>query len=144
VSSCFCSVRLSSRNNPTLERGLVASPPHQQEGGRISRLGQHSPDFTAVVLPVRCKMRDWLLSDNLPTGVKFAVTTSVPALVSLCRRDDGHWYVTADGRYVVGFSGPAAHELAARQRTELAELMNVDQPDSSENDEKAELFQTDR
>jgi hypothetical protein len=68
----------------------------------------------------------------------------MPALVSLCRRDDGHWYVTADGQYVVGFSGPAAHELAARQRTELAELMNVDQPDSSENDAKAELFQADR
>jgi hypothetical protein len=68
----------------------------------------------------------------------------MPALVSLCRRDDGHWYVTADGQYVVGFSGPAAHELAARQRTELAELMNVDQPDSSENDARAELFQDDR
>jgi hypothetical protein len=68
----------------------------------------------------------------------------MPALVSLCRRDDGHWYVTADGQYLVGFSGPAAHELAARQRTELAELLNVDQPDSSENDGKAELFQTDR
>ena len=38
----------------------------------------------------------------------------------------------------------AAHELAAKQQTELAELLNVDQPDSSENDEQAELFQTDR
>jgi hypothetical protein len=66
------------------------------------------------------------------------------ALVSLCRRDDSHWYVTADGQYLVGFSGPAAHELAARQRTELAELLNVDQRDSSENDAQAELFQADR
>jgi hypothetical protein len=68
----------------------------------------------------------------------------MPSLVSLCSRDDGHWYVTADGQYVVGFSGPAAYELAARQRTELTALLNADQPDSSENTQEAELFQTDR
>jgi hypothetical protein len=67
----------------------------------------------------------------------------MPSLVSLCSRDDGHWYVTADGQYVVGFSGPRAYELAERQRTELTALLNGDQLDSSENDEEAELLQTD-
>jgi hypothetical protein len=66
----------------------------------------------------------------------------MPSRVSLCRRDDGHWYVTADGQYLVGFSGPAAHEMAARQRTELAVLLNADEPDRPEDEETADLFPT--
>jgi hypothetical protein len=77
-------------------------------------------------------------------GVEFATPATDASTRVALSRDDGHWYVTADGQYLVGFSGPAAHELAARQRTELAALLNVDQPESSETDEKAELFLTDR
>ena len=63
--------------------------------------------------------------------------------ITLCCRDDGHWYVTADGTYLVGFSGPRAHEMAARQRKELAELLECDEPESSERDEATGPFPTD-
>jgi hypothetical protein len=67
----------------------------------------------------------------------------MPLHMALICRDDGHWYVTADGIYLVGFSGPQAHELAASRRKEIARLLNGDQPDSSEDDE-AGPFQTER
>jgi hypothetical protein len=68
----------------------------------------------------------------------------MPSDVSLCSRDDGHWYVTADGKYLVGFSGPAAYEFALRQQKELAALLNGDRPESSRDDDAGDPFPTER
>jgi hypothetical protein len=64
--------------------------------------------------------------------------------VSLCCRYDGHWYVTGDGQYLVGFSGPAAKEMATRQRRELAELLNGGNQDAPDDDEEVDLLELER
>ena len=48
----------------------------------------------------------------------------MPIRLALSSSREGEWYITADGTYLVGFSGPQARELALRQQQELAELMN--------------------
>jgi len=36
----------------------------------------------------------------------------------------GEWHITSDGTYLVGFSGPHAHEFAVQRHQELAQLLS--------------------
>jgi len=59
--------------------------------------------------------------------------------LSLSSDRNDRWYVTINGTYVVGFLGPEAHQLAMRQRQELAELLN---PTARADDDRARPYET--
>lgn len=47
----------------------------------------------------------------------------MPIRLALTSTRAGEWHITADGIYLVGFSGPHAHELAVQRQQELAQLL---------------------
>lgn len=40
------------------------------------------------------------------------------------RRSNGEWYITLDGKFVIGFMGPDAEARAWRELTELSALLD--------------------
>ena len=48
----------------------------------------------------------------------------MPIRLALSSARAGEWHITSEGTYLVGFSGPHAHELAIQRQEELVKLLN--------------------
>jgi hypothetical protein len=48
----------------------------------------------------------------------------MPMRLALTSTRAGEWHITSEGIYLVGFSGPHAHELAVQRHQELAQLLD--------------------
>ena len=49
----------------------------------------------------------------------------MPVRMELASTRAGEWYVVSEGKYLVGFRGIHARELAVRQQRELTDLFNA-------------------
>jgi hypothetical protein len=56
----------------------------------------------------------------------------MPIRLGLSSSKSGEWYITSNGTYLVGFSGPHARELAIKQQRELAALLGVEHDSSDQ------------
>jgi hypothetical protein len=63
-------------------------------------------------------------------------------LVHSSDRDD-EWAIALDGRYVVGFYGRGAREMAERHRTELAEMLSAREESMSKVDDAGDALRDD-